>query len=402
MHARAMKTMTTTAAAAATTLRATQSPAAVAAPSPLAPPPRSAKALPFRAGARLSRAKTTKNNSALRSLVAAAADADAPSPSSSEAPPPLSSPASPSPSRGGPPPPRPGALPFDTPLAIALAGAAFEAYNSPAGFEMADPSGRDFAAFVDADGTTTRYFDPQVLAAATCGGAVASLRVSRAEGLPASDAWGTSDPYFVAELRGRAAAHRSAVVPRTCNPTFDDDFELFVGRGRLNEKGKEEEEDPLDAILKISLFDSDALTADDALGWAEISLRELEKQGAAGEVELALVAAGGETRSAGSVFLSGGVRTLSETELAARASGSIAPDGTDEVARMSRAWRSLARAAAGGGGGGEGKEGEDASSIFEPAAFIENPATDTQLWVGIDGPTRRLMIAFRGTETTKM
>ena len=32
----------------------------------------------------------------------------------------------------------------------------------------------------------------------------------------------------------------------------------------------------------------------------------------------------------------------SEAELAARASGTIAPDGTDEVARMSRAWRSLA------------------------------------------------------------
>ena len=169
-------------------------------------------------------------------------------------------------------------------------------------------------------------------------------------------------------------------------------------------------------MLRISFFDSDALTSDDALGSAEISLRELVERGAGGggggggggEVELGLVAAADGAQggnSAGSVFLSGSVRALSEAELAARASGTIAPDGADEVARMSRAWRSLAKAAAGGGGGAAGEDGDSASaadSIFEPAAFIENPASDTQLWIGVDRSTRRLMIAFRGTETTKM
>ena len=427
MHARGMKTtatMTTTMLRATTTTRspafaAAAAAAAAAAPSPAPPPcllsrpppPRSSVKLPpFRASARLSRTTQKKQTPFLYSLVvaaaaaaAAAANADAAAPSSSS-----STPAPPPLPRGGPPPPRPGALPFDTPLAIALAGAAFEAYNSPAGFEV-DPQGRDFA-FVDADGTRTHYFDPKVLAAASSGGVVAKVRVSRAAGLPASDAWGTSDPYFLAELRGRAAAHQSAVVARTCSPTFDDEFELYVGRNGTSSGdgggggGKEDGEDPLDAVLRISFFDSDALTSDDALGSAEISLRELVGKGGE-EVELSLVAAAAEAegangKSAGSVFLSGSVRTLSEAELAARASGTIAPDGTDEVARMSRAWRSLAKAAA--GGGADGKEGDSADSIFAPAAFIENPASDTQLWIGVDNSTRRLMIAFRGTETTKM
>lgn len=361
--------------------------------------------------------------------VACASASSSLSPSSRDAaaaPPPTAAPTTP---RGGPPPPRPGALPFDTPLAIALAGAAFEAYNSPTGFDV-DSKGNDFA-LVDADGARTHYLDPKVLAAASCGGVVATVRVSRAQGLPASDAWGTSDPYFLAELKGRASAHQSAVVSRTCSPVFDDEeFELLVGRpppgGGSRQSGggggrHEEQEDPLDAVLRISFFDSDALTADDALGSAEISLRELsERTAAAGgeEVELELhapraaaadaagaAAEGAEERgnssAAGSVFLSGSVRTLSEPEIASRASGSIAPDGADEVARMSRAWRSLAKAAA-AAGGVAGDDSSPADSIFEPAAFIENPASDTQLWMGVDRSSRSLMIAFRGTETTKM
>lgn len=405
MHARGMKTMMTS----TTMLRATTtpSPAAAAAavvsatspaPSLASPLPRSSalKPPPFRAGAILplraapKKFKKKKEQSlAAQSLVVAAAAADAAPPSSSSSPP----------QRGGPPPPRPGALPFDTPLAIALAGAAFEAYNSPAGFEDVED------VFVDADGTRVHYFDPRVLKVASSGGVVAKIRVSRAAGLPSADAWGTSDPYFVAELRGRAAAHRSAVVSRTCSPTFDDEFELYVGRCKPGDDGRDGG-DPLDAVLRVSFFDSDALTSDDALGSAEISLRELaEERGGGEEVELSLVAADG-AKSAGSVFLSGGVRTLSDAELTARASGTIAPDGTDEVARMSRAWRSLAKAAAaaGGGGGGEAGTGKDGGedSIFEPAAFVENPASDTQLWIGVDSATRRLMVAFRGTETTKM
>lgn len=408
--------MRTTLQATATTLtppKTNRSPATVAAASPPAfPPPsssrrclRSAKPPPFRAARQTLIITSPTTKAALPSVFAASASSSSSSPSplsaDANAAPPTPAPTTPTP-RGGPPPPRPGALPFDTPLAIALAGAAFEAYNSPTGFGV-DSRGNDFA-FVDADGTKTHYLDPKVLAAASSGGVVATVAVRRAEGLPASDAWGTSDPYFLAGLRGRAAAHQSAVVSRTCSPVFDDEFELLVGRGGSSET---DDEDLLDAVLKISFFDSDALTADDALGSAEISLRELTKKSAAasGEVEIKLHApaaavAEGE-KSVGSVFLSGSVRTLSESDLASRASGSIAPDGTDEVALMSRAWRSLAKAAAGAGGGGDASSSQ-ADSIFEPAAFIENPASDTQLWVGVYSATRRLMIAFRGTETTKM
>ena len=391
-------------AAAPSTLLGRRRPATAATSSPPPPIPRFARSPRSAAARSIQALKMPPRTEKQRSLVVAAAS------SSSSA---SSSPSSPPPPRGGPPPPRPGALPFDTPLAIALAGAAFEAYNSPAGFEVDPKSGRDFA-FVDADGTRTHYLNPNVLAAASCGGVVASVKVSRAVGLPASDAWGTSDPYFLAELKGRASAHQSAVVSRDCSPVFDDEFELFVGRGAGGDSNKaddDEGEDPLDSVLKVSFFDSDALTADDALGSAEISLRELSEKGGE-EVELKLLSlgsdegGGGRSKSAGSVFLSGSVRTLSQPELESRASGSILPDGTDEVARMSRAWRSLAAAAAGGGDRGkDGSDGADAppaDSIFEPAAFIENPASDTQLWVGIDSARRRLMLAFRGTETTKM
>ena len=402
-------------------LRMTATAPSTSSPSSLFPSPRSstisAKLPPSRGSSASRRQPPTRSKVAapLRSLtrtpvvVVAAVAADAVPAPDDQAP---STPTS----RGGPPPPRPGALPFDTPLAIALAGAAFEAYNSPAGFSS-DANKNNNDDFVDADGTRTRYLDAAVLSAASCGGVVAKIKVSRAAGLPASDAWGTSDPYFLAELKGRASAHQSAVVSRTCSPTFDDEFELYVGRKGLDSSSNDgnEEQDPLDAVLRVSFFDSDALTADDALGWAEVSLRELSEKAAASggqEVELQLRAPGeeggessssgsggsGSGKSAGSVFLSGSVRTLSQPELESRASGSIAPDGTDEVARMSRAWRSLARAAA----GGDSSSSAAADSIFEPAAFIENPASDTQLWIGVDSSTKRLMIAFRGTETTKI
>lgn len=105
-------------------------------------------------------------------------------------------------SLGAPPEPRlPGARPFSTALAVGLASAAFDSYYQAVG---ADES----AAWTEASGTRVQYINAGALAAAARG--VLTVTLSSADGLTASDAWGTSDPYAVVKVG--ACGHRSATV----------------------------------------------------------------------------------------------------------------------------------------------------------------------------------------------
>lgn len=52
------------------------------------------------------------------------------------------------------------------------------------------------------------------------------VRLHSAEQLAARDIWGTSDPYCV--LSVGASSARSHTIGRTLDPTWDEDFTLFV------------------------------------------------------------------------------------------------------------------------------------------------------------------------------
>ena len=52
------------------------------------------------------------------------------------------------------------------------------------------------------------------------------IRVRSAEKLAARDIWGTSDPYCVLSVGSSSA--RSRTIPRTLDPTWDQEFTLFV------------------------------------------------------------------------------------------------------------------------------------------------------------------------------
>ena len=52
------------------------------------------------------------------------------------------------------------------------------------------------------------------------------IRLRSAENLAARDIWGTSDPYCVMSVGASSA--RSRTIGRTLDPTWDEEFTLFV------------------------------------------------------------------------------------------------------------------------------------------------------------------------------
>lgn len=262
---------------------------------------------------------------------------------------------------GAPPDPRPGARPFSVPLAIGLASAAFDAY-----YEALDCPG---PALRDADGCETKYIAAPVMRQAAR--STLALTLERADGLPAADAWGTSDPYAIVSCG--AASFRSTTVKRTLAPAWGEPAELYVA-------------DPDADELTVAIFDADILNADDPLGEASIPVSKLD----GGPVTLPLTAPDGSP--AGTVTLAATLIPLSDADVAQRASGALGDaTGCDEIARMTASWRALAA-----------RSGDVAVRLFEPVAFIENAGTDTQAWVGFNPGLRAIVLAFRGTEMTKL
>ena len=90
--------------------------------------------------------------------------------------------------------------------------------------------------------------------------------------LPAADLGGKSDPYAKLILTGRnkygdewlperRATIRSATVKKDLNPRWHETHEVSVPRH--------------DTVLRVEVYDEDASSADDLLGWCEIPVRDL-------------------------------------------------------------------------------------------------------------------------------
>lgn len=97
-----------------------------------------------------------------------------------------------------------------------------------------------------------------------------------ATNLAAKDLWGTSDPYAILAIG--PSAHRSATIPRSLNPVWDERMILFV-------------RDPMQQRLTIKLADADLVGEDDPLGSTMRGLQDLV-DGQARTLDLELV---GET-----------------------------------------------------------------------------------------------------------
>ena len=277
-----------------------------------------------------------------------------------------------------PPPPNiPGAAPFSVPLGIGLASASFESYNSYMGHK-AD------LAHVDAAGAVTAYVSAPTLAA----GVGAALRVTLVSGanLPSADMLGKSDPYVVLGLG--SSSHRSAVVGGTVDPTWGEAFTLYTPPGDDGGAGTST------ATLTLTVLDQDKLSKDDVLGTAELRLDDLAGDG---DVTLPLTLAEGMKASGGegaaaSITLRLARQPLTPAFLTDATAGELGSAvDSEDVARMGAAWRELARVS-----------GDIAADLFDPVAFIDHPATDTQLWVGANFERRALGMAFRGTEMDKI
>jgi Ca2+-dependent lipid-binding protein len=88
------------------------------------------------------------------------------------------------------------------------------------------------------------------------------VMLKSASGLRAADLNGKSDPYVTLSLRG--VQHKSRVVTRSLNPSWDEMFEF---EGSLRDLTSEP--------LQVVVFDKDCITRDDALGSASVNLLDL-------------------------------------------------------------------------------------------------------------------------------
>ena len=278
-------------------------------------------------------------------------------------------------SSSSPPPPSiPGAGPFNLPLGIGLASAAFEAYMEPVGRSVA-------LAFGDSSGALTSYVSAPTLAAAA--GTALRCTLVGAANLPSSDTFGKSDPY--ARLTCGASAFKSTTVSGTLSPAWGEDFTLYTPPGDAADAASK-------STIKVEVFDADKLSKDDALGSATLALADLQ---ADGEVTLPLTLAEGVKPSGDApptITLRITRQALTPAFLTEATRGELGSAvDSEDVARMGAAWRELARIS-----------GDVAADLFDPVAYIDHPPTDTQLWVGANFKRRALGMAFRGTEMDKI
>ena len=113
---------------------------------------------------------------------------------------------------------------------------------------------------------------------ATCGKIFFSLRynhqesllqvtIEKAEGLPAKDFSGTSDPYVkVYLLPDRKTKHQTKVHRKTLNPHFNENFQFTVPY-----------KDLVDRSLQFNIFDFDRFSRHDVIG--AVRIREILGEG---------------------------------------------------------------------------------------------------------------------------
>ncbi|KAF5834575.1 hypothetical protein DUNSADRAFT_8700 [Dunaliella salina] len=141
---------------------------------------------------------------------------------------------------------------FSLPLAIALAGSAFEAYLEPTGaegFRLHTWPIKSDVTFADSD-----------FLSEFCQG-ILRVELQSAKGVRSADITGASDPYAVVTCGPSGV--RSKVVNNTLNPEWNEVFLLYV-------------RDASKDLLKVRLYDEDLLKSDDDLGLAMVSMAALE------------------------------------------------------------------------------------------------------------------------------
>ena len=303
----------------------------------------------------------------------------------------------------------PDALPdcYDLNHVVLLAGFAFEAYRDPVG------GTRD----VDSVQGSTTYVSSFVREAFA---GVLQVQLLSATDLAAGDITGQSDPYVVLSIND--SAHRSATRRFTRAPTWEETARLFV-------------REPQADTLRLRVMDEDLLKEDDTLGMAFLQLGPL-CDGAEHTLEVPVQAAGvgpgggtlqlkcrfyaftepreprwgdgeqadtqpwslPEQGAQGMPWLASLVRsatTLVTSAMDAQRAEAERRRAEQELWAMPPAsdWTVLAA---------DGARGQALPSEFEKVAFIEHAVTDTQACVWRCVSRRTLVVAFRGTETTKL
>ena len=136
---------------------------------------------------------------------------------------------------------------FELETAVLLASCAFESYESPSGglddFDGYDNHVQYASPFV------TKFFQ-----------GVLQVRVIRAWNLPKADVIGTSDPYVMCRIG--MGARITSTKKNTLEPEWNEMCRLFV-------------EDAEQQVLRLSVFDEDRFKSDDCLGEAQIALKNL-------------------------------------------------------------------------------------------------------------------------------
>jgi len=110
------------------------------------------------------------------------------------------------------------------------------------------------------------------------------IRLHSAKNLLAKDKGDTSDPFVVMKI-GHATV-KSAIIEKTCNPEWEQEFEVGIIRGKSDE-------------LYLEVFDKDKFM-DETLGHAKVDLRDLGSD----EAEVNLHLKGGGSPNNGKVHLS--------------------------------------------------------------------------------------------------
>jgi hypothetical protein len=226
---------------------------------------------------------------------------------------------------------------------------------------------------VSVQGTQTTYVDRDFVRDRLAG--VLEVTVLRAAGLKRSDWWpgSKSDPYAVVTVGGSSG--RTPALPNTLEPAWGHRCEVFVrdlGQQRL--------------LLRV--LDADVAGSDDLLGAGMRGLGDLG-DGAPREVDIGL------GTGAGAATLRLRFQPFTDALLDEAAGGRMGGPvlGSPANALLASPWRDVKAALI--------PAAAAADAAFDPVAFLDAPATDTQAWLFTNPALRRAVVAFRGTEQAK-
>ena len=266
---------------------------------------------------------------------------------------------------------------FDWMLGVSLAGCAFEAYN---GLDLEGSTGAAPPIHQDTvSGTRITYVDPEFLRTRMQG--ILEVTVIGAKNLKSSEVFGKSDPYCTLSVGGSFA--RTPTVQNDLNPTWNHTAYLFIT-------------DLKSARLTLRVLDEDFGNADDFLGASMRGLADLENEPI--EVEMTL---SGADKCTGSVTLRLNYEPFSIEENvlqeAAKSKMAGAPTflGAPSKELLTSPWRDLGRAML-------PTASDDDYLGLDALAFIDNPGSDTQTWMFWNKTDKKIVVAYRGTETSQL